>query len=216
MHLTFTKGHLSAFQQLYEMHHEALYRYIVSIVQYEPEAKKIVNFAFLKLWCNYSQMHTATQISGYLNSSAKKGIAFYFSRLLRQRQQINNQKLKLLFGCRYNRCLLKPEDSFNSVAILTRLLYSTIPLKEVQSVIQLAFIKEFDDETISYHLSLTVSAVLYYKNIGVQDISTEVTCLEAGQLIENMTVQDIEDWYNMVDTNALLTKCEDIINNRHS
>jgi len=31
-----------------------------------------------------------------------------------------------------------------------------------------------------------------------------------------MTVQDIEDWYNMVDTNALLTKCEDIINNRHS
>jgi RNA polymerase sigma-70 factor (family 1) len=80
------RGSVTAFECLFEIYSQKLYRFSYSYLKSETEAEDIVQEVFLKIWQNRSSLKTDTSFQSYLFTIAFHAIQKSFNKKAKQQQ----------------------------------------------------------------------------------------------------------------------------------
>lgn len=79
-------GSTTAFEQLFGIYSQRLYRFSLSYLKSEAEAEEIVQNVFLKLWENRDKLRNETSFQSYLFTIAFNAIRKHFNKKVREEQ----------------------------------------------------------------------------------------------------------------------------------
>jgi RNA polymerase sigma factor (sigma-70 family) len=86
----FVKGHLGAFEKVYDFFYPGVARFARDLVQDASVARKMVTDSFLKLWIQHADLNTPQNIEAFLHISIQRSCISY----LKQVEQLTPVQLK--------------------------------------------------------------------------------------------------------------------------
>lgn len=162
----FVKGHLTAFEKVYDACHPIVLRFALGLLQDAPVADSIVNDSFLKLWIQHADIDSLQNIEAFLHIGIQRSC---FSYLKQVEQLAPAQRQKLQEATAALASSASGTASAGEAAALTAVIlgwFSHLP-PTTADIARLAYKEGLDDIQVCARLGIPVDFVKDQKLKGM-------------------------------------------------